>query len=254
MIAELLRYGNWSGPNWSNGVNYGGRVLTDAELRTPGIDPYDNYVAKAHDLNEIFAAQRLREAMIAASPKHHDLSLRRANGDYAEPLIFIPVPGLSSAPRFADMHHYLTITPQHGRKKVAEAFYSYFNHVMRSGLQFAVDYVHNEVNLRNPRSILMNLQLFGGSHFFLTESNWAETQMNNLVRMGSVPPAYSSGEFARLEANFVSPTTGNSASQYISSVGRNYVRKVQLQTLLNADRRSLLLHATAVRDAKNRVD
>jgi len=214
MIAELLRYGNWSGPNWSNGVNYGGRVLTDAELRTPGIDPYDNYVAKAHDLNEIFAAQRLREAMIAASPKHHDLSLRRANGDYAEPLIFIPVPGLSSAPRFADMHHYLTITPQHGRKKVAEA----------------------------------------GSHFFLTESNWAETQMNNLVRMGSVPPAYSSGEFARLEANFVSPTTGNSASQYISSVGRNYVRKVQLQTLLNADRRSLLLHATAVRDAKNRVD
>jgi len=254
MITELLRYGNWSGPGWSNGTNYGGRVLTETELRTPGIDPYDNYVAKAHDLNEIFAAERLRQSLASASPTFSNLLLRQANNDYVVPLVFAPVPGLSGAPRFADVGKYMLEVEQTNKVKVAEAFYSYFNHVMRSNLQFAIDYVYNEVNLRNPNAFRMNLQLLGGSHFFLFEANWIESELNDLERSTLVERSYINTEPARLESNFVSPTTGNGVSQYISQLGRVYVRKTEMQTLLSADRRTLLLRGVAVRNAKNRVD
>ena len=253
-MSELLRYGNWSGPGWSNGTNYGGRVLTDAELRTPGIDPYDNYVAKAHDLNEFFAAERLRETLARLSSKFRDLLKRHANNDFVVPLVYAAVPGLSSQPRFVDMLHYVPAAPAAIKDRAAEAFYSYFNHVMRSNLQFAIDYIHNEVNLRNPRALRMNLQLLGGSHFFLNEANWVEEQMNDLERSTLVSRAYINGEPTRLASNFVSPTTSNTVSAYISPVNPAYVRKVQMGTLLSADRRTLLLHGADIRNAKNRVD
>lgn len=254
VMGELLRYGNWSGPGWSNGTNYGGRVLTDAELRTPGIDAYDNYVAKAHDLNEFFAAERLRETLASLGPKFRDLLQRHSNNDFVVPLVYAAVPGFSSQPRFVDMLHYVPTAPAAIKDQVAEAFFSYFNHVMRSNLQFAIDYVYNEVNLFKPRAFLMNIQLLGGSHFFLNEANWVEEQLNDLERSQLVSRAYIDGEPARLETNFVSPTTSNLVSQYISPVNPAYVRKIQMGTLLSADRRTLLLHGVAIRNAKNRVD
>lgn len=56
----ILKYGNWSGPGWSNGDGYAGRRLTDVEKFGVGVDAYDNYVAKAHDLNEITGEENLR--------------------------------------------------------------------------------------------------------------------------------------------------------------------------------------------------
>ena len=254
IMSELLRYGNWSGPGWSNGSNYGGRVLTDAELRTPGIDAYDNYVAKVHDLNEIFAAERLRTTLVALGPRFHDLRKRHANNDYVVPLIYAAVPGISNQPRFVDMLQYVPTAPAIIKDHVAEAFYSYFNHVMRSNLQFSIDYVYNEVNLLKPRAFLMNLQLLGGSHFFLTEANWLEEQLNDLERSKLVSRAYINGEPSRLASNFVSPTTSNNVSQYVSGINPAYIRKIQIGTLLSADRRTLLLHGVDIRNAKNRVD
>lgn len=250
-LSRLLRYGNWSGPGWSNGDNYGGRVLSDPELRTPGIDAYDNYVAKVHDLNEIFAAFDLRNALAAASPAHQDLLLRKPAGDFIVPLVFVPASELMSAPRVVGVDHYMNGVGTHERQRIGEAFFSYFNHVMRSDLQFAIDYVHNEVSIFKPRGFAMQAQLMAGaSHIFLAEAGWLEGQLTALRQKGHVSDSYISSVPAALRMRFVKPGFANARSQYVSSVGRRYIDKVGIETLMVADRHSLLNRAVEIRRAK----
>ena len=253
-LLRLLRYGNWSGPGWSNGGNYGGRVLSDAELRTPGIDAYDNYVAKVHDLNEIFASQNLRVALAQASGVHSNLLLKRDDGDYVVPLVFVPVPGLSGTPRFIDIGRYLDSVAANEREATAEAIYTYFEHVMRSNMQFAIDYLWNEPYLFNPNAVAMIAQLLIGPHFFLSEAKWIEDQLLFLRQKSLISEAHLWRVSDLLRAQFVSPTFGNQPSQYIPPVSRAYVRNVEVEMLLVADRSTLLRRAIDLRNVKNRID
>ncbi len=82
VFAKLLQYGTWSGPSWTAGksdLRYRelgvGRIFEPHELRAPGVDLYDNFVAKAHDINEVRAEQDLRSALtnfnIVSDKKDH---------------------------------------------------------------------------------------------------------------------------------------------------------------------------------------
>jgi len=59
-VTGLLKYGNWSGPGWTAGQEASAyenanvqRILSQADRKLLGVDSFDNYVAKAHDLNEM---------------------------------------------------------------------------------------------------------------------------------------------------------------------------------------------------------
>ena len=252
-VSRLLRYGNWSGPGWSNGNNFGGRILTEPELQTPGIDAYDNYVSKCHDLNETFASYTLRRELAAASPAHSDLLLRNGAGHYAKPLVFEPISDLLSNPRFVSFDRYVSEAKPNEKRAVAEAFYSYCDQVMRSNLQFAIDYVWNEVEFVSIKTPLMMAELGFASHVFLNEATWLDAQMRRLRQSEGVSDAYIRQSDIAMRFRFVSPHFGNNPSRYITPGRRRFVRKVGVETLLIADRESLVRQAVDIRRLKNRT-
>lgn len=248
---ELLMYGNWSGPGWSNGHNFGGRVLSTNELRRKGIDAYDNYVAKSHDLNEIFAAHQLRESLAEHSQPHKDLLKKNSKGHYIKPLTFAPALKITDTPRFAALHPYLTSAKPEDVRSVAEDFYVYFEHLKRSNLQFAIDYVWNEVSLTNLKSFAIFAQLFGASHFFLEEAKWLEDQQTRLRENTLVSDSFANSVATKVAQDFVSPGHTNAASKFILPIKKKFIRKVPVSALLATDRESLKNRAAAIRDEKN---
>lgn len=83
-VSQILAYGTWSGPEYSNGFSFPKRRFTDIDRVEFGIDPYDNYVAKSHDLNEINAAENLRASLASLDIPDFDLLDEEApDGNYA---------------------------------------------------------------------------------------------------------------------------------------------------------------------------
>jgi len=251
-MFRLPNYGHWSGQGWSNGENYGGRVLSDGELRRPGIDPYDNYVAKAHDLNEIFAAQDLRYALADASPVFADLRVKTPNGDFAEPLIFEASGGMFDPSRFVDPGYYLPMVRANERPAVAAAFYSYFDHVMRSNMQYAIDYAFNGVRFTGFASIAMQIQLGGASHYFMGEAVDLERRLVHLSQSGLVSSTHISSVPHTLFDRIVKPGHSSGRSSYISRLNTPFVQKATMETIVVADRDILRVRATDVIQQKNR--
>ena len=98
-IEDILRYGNWSGPGWTAGVkidefrdNGWERVITDDDREMLGIDRYDNFVAKAHDLNEYAALDKLRP-ILASLGLANNATLQTPSG-----LLQLPTPQVQVTP------------------------------------------------------------------------------------------------------------------------------------------------------------
>ena len=66
-MTDFLAYGVWHGPGYSAGVfnSEGLNTFSSAQRSLQGVDGYDNYVAKSHDLNEIIASEILRDELAA---------------------------------------------------------------------------------------------------------------------------------------------------------------------------------------------
>ncbi|MEO0622244.1 MAG: hypothetical protein AAFU49_00065 [Pseudomonadota bacterium] len=236
----ILQYGNWSGPGWSNGTGYPGRRLTDAEKFGVGVDSYDSYVAKAHDLNEILGEENLRSNL--ANLGFSDLVTPTPTGDYEF--------GLVRDGRFVDAQHYLDTASPQNRAAVADALIMYEQQVMRSNLQFAVDYLSNGVDVwdQGLSAVRMGLQLGAASHIFLGEAAASETRINDLRQFASADIDQQVLDY--LSQNFVSPGSGNDASRFMEWPGGDeYNRSVDFSFMIGADREQILATAVALRDA-----
>ena len=130
LINVVMRYGVWSGRDYSNGWNTDTRRWSDEEKQRPGIDAHDNFVAKAHDLNEINAEEHLRAALEKAG--FGALGLVSPAGKWQEKLE-------TQGDRVLDFEHYHSRAEGANKQKVADAFLLYEEHFMRSNLQFAID-------------------------------------------------------------------------------------------------------------------
>lgn len=235
-MFEVPRYGEWSGNNYSNGENYGGRVLSEGELRLPGKDLYDNFVAKAHDLNEIFAAEDLRASLVKASRNDAFASLMYKNklGDYTNEMVYETVGRILPRERFVDMSYYMAQAASSEKDAVEIAFYRYFDHVMRSNMQFSIDYARNGVSL-SLSGLVMQVLLFGAPHYFRSEAIKLESVLLEMQVSNRVSRDRLLSSVGDLSDRFVAPNHTNLRSQYLISPTLRFLPTVQPQTIISAD-------------------
>ncbi len=217
LIGDLLRYGNWSGPGWTaarEAQDFAAvgkaRILSEDERRIRGVDPYDNYVAKAHDLNEYDAETRLRARLAELGLASAEQTLHEGAPAWAKPLVFGAAGGDDH--RFVSWRAYRAEMERQGpdlsdRVALAEAFLRYYTHIMRSNLQFALDYRDNGVSLLSggSKASLMLLQLAGAAHVFLTEAARLEEAVKTIRNELDLRVARSRDLAAYLETIFVTP-------------------------------------------------
>jgi hypothetical protein len=218
-VDTLLKYGNWSGPGWTAGIPasvFAGqglaRKIGHEDRAIDGIDRYDNFVAKAHDLNEYDAQDILRADL--ADLGLIDNGVRRAGkrDAYAEALVHGA--GGEDLKRFGSYDHYQRkLADRNGtaaaQKRLSDAFVRYYTHLAYSNLQFALDCVLNDVNrLRNLRAgaARMAIQLLGAPHWFLAEAMKLELRSERLQARHATAFPVRGGPAAALEGGFVSPT------------------------------------------------
>lgn len=220
-FKEVLRYGNWSGPGWTAGKdndwfsNEGyDRAMTDADRALDGIDAYDNYVAKAHDLNEFAAIDALRGALARLALIQNDVVPVGGGAGYADRLVFPDDPSESS--RFASYNQYARRLDQSGgndeaRQDLAYAFVLYYLHAAFSNRQFALDYVLHRPSVWNvPKGAFrMELQLRFGPNYFLEEANGLESQAYRVAGAAQIamPTAREVGGY--MDSHFVTPHRPN---------------------------------------------
>ena len=244
-IEDLLRYGEWSGPGWtagmpadfftSKGVD---RKISNADRAVPGIDRYDNFVAKAHDLNEFAAQETLRGELAdlgLTTTKTKTVGGRRA---FADPLIFGK--GGLDLKRFVSYDHYLdqlggASAPKTKARKLCRAFVMYFMHIAYSNAQFAVDCILNYVDYFGnigEGSIRMAHQLRIAPHWFLKEASELELKCVNVQTAHGAALIGSKAMRDHLKAEFVSPT----ASFFKPVDSDGYIAALTRDAMIAADR------------------
>ena len=178
-----------SGPGWTAGRKSGlsrksyddvgaDRIITDTQRAVNGIDRYDNFVAKAHDLANEFAAQeQLRVTLIKlklVSDKKTKVADRPA---WTEKLQYGA--GGEDLRRFVSLDGYMAALQAQSPTKdqvqeLGEAFVFYFCHIIHSNAQFAIDVHLNRVSRwrnRKRGGYKMALQLGFAPHLFLGEAH-----------------------------------------------------------------------------------
>ncbi len=183
-LTELLKYGNWSGPGWTAGLSRkpfekadADRIITKAQREVLGIDRYDNFVAKAHDLNEFAAQEQLRLTLVKLKLISNKQTKVGGRPAWKERLIFGA--GGEDLRRFVSLDQYMQALQAKSPTKaqiqeLGEAFIYYFCHIIHSNAQFAVDVQLNRVaRWRNRKrgSYKMTLQLGFAPHLFLGEAH-----------------------------------------------------------------------------------
>lgn len=183
-FTELLRYGNWSGPGWTAGVSRKafddagtGRIISQAERNVTGIDRYDNFVAKAHDLNEFAAQAQLRSRLAALGLVDARKTSVGGRPAWRERLVFGS--GGEDLRRFVSLDQYMAAFQAQGPgddevQALGEAFIFYFCHLIHSNAQFAIDAQTNRVarwRNRSRGSYKMAIQLGFAPHLFLGEAH-----------------------------------------------------------------------------------
>lgn len=216
---KLVIYGNWSGPGWTAGrraapfiaANHE-RILSPADREMDGVDLFDNFVSKAHDLNEIDAEVELRARLGGLGLINNETMEFKDSCAYRYRLVY------DANDRFACYTYYrgqlnnghlgLTATMAR-RRELAKAFANYFWHIAKSNGQFVTDFVENLPSLKYggySSATLMYLKLGGAGHLFLCEM----TKVHDLIQADIV------GEFGPdiivqsevegyLNAKFISP-------------------------------------------------
>lgn len=243
LVETILQYGAWSGPGYTaagrarlweeHGLC---RILTPAERRIPGVDPYDNWVAKAHDLNEVDAESALRRRLTALGLCSE--RTRTAPGGlcgYDRRFEYSP------HHRFVSLSAYRAAAAPAAQQDLSTAFLLYYEHLMRSNLQWCLDYV-----LNGAVKFRMNLQLLGGQHVFLAEAAMLEDRIEALrAAMGASVPGRE-GVARALDLSFLSPGGPDFAAPR-----KAFRPLLSRDAILRAPRRMLLRLAADHRDAEN---
>lgn len=214
---KLLIYGNWSGPGWTAGRKAAPfiakgqeRILTSDDRKMDGVDAFDNFVSKAHDLNEIDAEVELRS--------HLDRLGLISNKKTPSGDAYTSRPAYDDEKRFVSYAYYRgrldggqsgAPGSQARRAALARAFVNYYLHIARSNGQFVTDFVENLPSLRHGgygSAILMHAKLVGAGHLFLCEMK----KIHDLIQtdiVGEFGPGIVEKDavMAYLNAKFVSP-------------------------------------------------
>ena len=259
-IQGLIRYGNWSGPGWTAGRaedDFGpneARALRDDERDLMGIDAYDNFVAKAHDLNEYAAEGLLRNEATNMGLITNQVQQQGTKTFYAERFKFGS--DIGEGHRFVSFAFYRDALQDRGAgaeemTRLRQAFYNYYMHIALSNCQFGVDYVRNEISLiRNifSGSWGMKKQLAGAAHIFLDEADNAEKRVFRDVLAG-VPDAQPFADRFQIyiSDNFVYPMDRG----FQPVRGTEYKPSLTKAAMTGATRKELLDAGVALRDEKN---
>ncbi|MEM7743914.1 MAG: hypothetical protein AAF409_09400 [Pseudomonadota bacterium] len=238
-IETLLQYGNWSGPGWTArkrddsfdtaGVD---RILSDDDRRIGGIDVYDNFVAKAHDMNEYAAQSVLREQLAELGVIDNTTTVVDGSPAFTTPLKMSE--GGDERKRFASFAFYRDElagkTPSdEDRGKLGLAFSYYYRHVALSNQQFAMDYTFNRPNLINMIADLSSLEftLAFGPHLFLKEAAVVTSQAGNVEQESGIAPPAHPEWLAYLRNHFIRPTDPS----FANDDGLSYVPVMTLEGL-----------------------
>ncbi|MCI5047081.1 MAG: hypothetical protein MRY59_06245 [Aquisalinus sp.] len=158
-VSRQLAYGNWSGPDYTAGFYSSdvegplgrpvSRALAQERRALAGVDPYDNFVAKAHDINEFDAERELRVSL-------NRIDERLASTDvgfdaYGRPFFEGQLPSgdqslwdFRAETRFVSYQGLMKRADELGlssgqRRALGGAMINYFEHVSRSNLQYVMD-------------------------------------------------------------------------------------------------------------------
>lgn len=256
-VEDLLKYGNWSGPGYTAarkeddfGPNQA-RTLTEQETRIQGIDAYDNFVAKAHDLNEYAAEEQLRTVASSLGLITKQVKSEGTKHYYTERFKFGK--DLGEGHRFISYAHYRDKqnagnASDQDKENLRQGFYNYYMHISHSNCQFAIDYLRNEVSLfASFKSTLMILQLKGASAIFLSEAADAEKMATDTVLTGVTDKGVFESRFKNyLSDNFVYPLDSNFAPMD----GRSFKPSLTKAAIVAEPRRRLLEAGVALREKK----
>ena len=159
-VSKLLSYGVWSGPGYTAGYYALPIDKLTPELEAQlGIDAYDNYVAKPHDLNE-FRAEGTLLGKLAG------LGFLDQNADVVRSDV-----GQIIDRRFVDVQHYIDQAGDEAtRQSAVKASIDYVVHIISSNNQWAVDVTKNGVNMENDYAVPMAIQNMLADNIFLHES------------------------------------------------------------------------------------
>jgi len=279
-MADFLAYGVWHGPGYSAGTfnPTGQRIFSTSERFLQGVDGYDNYVAKSHDLNEIVAGEILRDELAAVGITGRDNlplndTINNADGSvsYSQPLLNRSLASVffQEIERVADFNQYINhpdVTTVAQQQAVISAFVNYYEHIMRSNFQYAFDSLSNTLGglEEGLSAISIRLQLGAAANVFLQENAALDFLLNGGVnsegqlvpgiRDFSTDPLLDANTQAYLDANFVSPQLSNGPSSFVTPLaGQPYIPTVQAGIILDIDnsRTDLLGLVTDLRDGFN---
>lgn len=182
LVSKILSYGVWSGPGYSAGhYSISIALMRRHEARTAhyrrfrGVDAYDHFVARTHDLNELDAEGHLIDAlaengvivMQQTTYNYRDEHRKPAAGLFQTPPVLDRAGSIGG--RFVDPEFYLDGLSGDRLRSVASAFIRYALHIAYSNLQYSFDVIPNRVDDRQDYSDLMNVQILGSSPIFLKE-------------------------------------------------------------------------------------
>lgn len=149
-----------------------------------------------------------------------------------------------------DAQHYIESASPENRTAVADSLIMYEQQVMRSNLQFGVDYLTNGVDVwdQGLSAVKMGLQLGSASHIFFGEAAASELRIDELRQFASADIDQQVQDY--LTESFVSPGSGNEASRFLEWPGGvEYNRSVDFNFLTGASREQILETAVALRES-----
>jgi hypothetical protein len=232
---KLLKYGNWSGPGYTAKEferKYGAagyaRILSDDERDIPGVDAYDNFVARTHDLNEVDAETALRYVLGDLGLIKTDMTIYLGKEVFTERFQY----GQSGEPRFVSYRFYKTRLngvvgdDAPARAAFAQGFANYFTHVSKSNCQFAIDSVRNQP-AGSPDALWMGVQLTAAPEIFVKEAgavgglldNTIPTDFGDVVDPAAIA-AYLDGKFMSPNLDGVTPENNDA---YTAGISRDNV-------------------------------
>lgn len=246
-VEKVTKYGTWSGKGWSNGVNYPGRKVLESEMEEAGIDPYDNYVAKAHDLNEILAADKLRGDLQKIPKAPHNELLQTINPkQYKHDLQYTPVSRLGAifgVDRCVDIEKYMDASHS---VEISDAFYQYYDWKMRSNQKYYFDVKRNKAS--KYWISLTRIFLGFAPHNFASEAAELERLMLKLIDNNAVSTDIKKRSRENLEANFVSRGFDNPNSRKFMKPLANHPFDpiVQVETIFDGTHHDLMRLANSL--------
>ncbi len=250
-VTDLLKYGNWSGPGWTAGTKSQPfeaagvqRILSQAERGLTGLDSFDNYVAKAHDLNEYDAEIVLRDQLNGLGLISDGTQPWGDNGGQVFTERF------TYGGRFVSYDHYKNQLDAGSftdaqRLDFGKAFTNYYTHIAKSNAQFSIDFISNGTSFSSVgwASIFMDAQLAGAAHIFMAEAATLENLIENqliadfgadVVNAAEIE-AYLMGKFVTPgEGEDFGPVEGNSHQGTLTRQEVINLSRGEAQTLLTA--------------------